>query len=273
MLEVLDVGSSGYYDWKRRQVTPSSRQLGDEQLAELIVEIHEFSMQTYGYRRIRAELARRGVSVNAKRVRRLMQLKGIQGHTPRLKRRVRQLEAIGVHAPDLVLRDWNPDAPNKLWVADITYIRTWQGWLYLAAIMDAHSRRIVGWSMQPHMRTELVQDALDMAITRRRPAAGLIHHTDHGSQYTALTFGAELRKHKIEASMGRVKTCYDNAAAESFFATLKKDLVNRYSWPTRHDAQTAIFDFIERWYNNQRLHSTLGYRTPVEFEQLTRHAS
>lgn len=273
MCEVLDVSSSGYYDWKRRTAQPSQRQVDDEQLAELVVEIHSFSMQTYGYRRIRAELARRGIDVNAKRVRRLMQLRDIEGHTPRLKRRVRQIGAVGVHAPDLVLRDWNPDQPNKLWVADITYIRTWQGWLYLAVIMDAHSRRIVGWSMQPHMRTELVQDALDMAVTRRRPAAGLVHHTDHGSQYTALTFGAELRKHKIEASMGRVKTCYDNAAAESFFATLKKDLVNRYSWPTRHDAQTAIFDFIERWYNNQRLHSTLGYVTPAEFELLTQAVS
>jgi putative transposase len=271
MCQVLGVSPSGYYDHLRRE--KSKRALEDERLTEMIVEVHEFSMQTYGYRRIRAELARRGVSVNAKRVRRLMRLRGIQGHTPRLKRRIRQIGAVGVHAPDLVLRDWNPTQPNKLWVADITYVRTWQGWLYLAAIMDAHSRRIVGWSMQPHMRAELVQDALDMAVTRRRPAAGLVHHTDHGSQYTALTFGAELRRLGIEPSMGRVRTCYDNAVAESFFATLKKDLVNRYSWPTRHDAQTAIFDFIERWYNNHRLHSTLGYLPPAEYEQLTQAVS
>lgn len=271
MCSVLGVSPSGYYDHRRRQ--PSARALRDDELRAMIVEVHEFSMQTYGYRRIRAELARRGVSVNAKHVRRLMRLAGIQGHTPRMKRRVHQITAVGVHAPDLVLRDWNPTQPNKLWVADITYIRTWQGWLYLAAIMDAHSRRVVGWSMQPHMRAELVQDALDMAVGRRRPAPGLVHHTDHGSQYTALTFGAELRRHGIEPSMGRVKTCYDNAVAESFFATLKKDLVNRYAWPTRHDAQTAIFDFIERWYNNLRLHSTLGYVSPAEFEQLTQAVS
>jgi len=176
MCEVLDVSPSGYYSWRRRE--PSARQLGDEQIADLIAEIHEFSLQTCGYRRIRAELARREVSVNAKRVRRLMRLCGIQGHTPRMKRRIHQITAVGVHAPVLVLRDWNPTQPDKLWVADITYIRTWQGWLY--------------------MRAELVQDALDMAVSRRRPADGLIHHTDHRSQYTALTFGAELRRHGIK---------------------------------------------------------------------------
>ncbi len=166
----------------------------------------------------------------AERVRRLMRLAGIQGHVPRLKRRISHVDVDGVHAPDLVRHDWNPSAPNTLWMADITYIRIWQGWLYLAVIMDVCSRRIVGWSMQSHMRTDLVQDALDMAIARRRPVAGRLHHTDHASQYAALTFGVELRKHKIEASMGRVRTCYDNAAAESFFATLKKDLINRYRW-------------------------------------------
>jgi transposase InsO family protein len=265
MCAVLGVSTSGFYDWLKRGVT--ARELDDQQLLEKIREIFEDSRQTYGYRRVRWQLARNGVSVNDKRVRRLMRQDGLEGRVPRLRRRVHQIAAEGVHAPDLVRRDWNPTEPNRLWVADITYIRTWQGWLYLAAIMDACSRRIVGWSMQPHMRSELVQDALDMAVARRRPAAGLVHHTDHGSQYTALTFGHELRKHGIEPSMGRVRTCYDNAVAESFFATLKKDLVNRYSWPTRHDAQVAIFEYIEVWYNTQRLHSTLGYKTPAEFEE------
>ena len=253
------------YDHLNRQ--PSAREVANEQLIDQITKIHADSEQTYGYRRVHAELAHLGVVVNRKRVQRLMRAEKLHGVTPRRKRRVYQLSAEGVHAPDLVRRDWNPDVPNKLWVADITYIRTWQGWLYLAVIMDACSRRIVGWSMQSHMRTELVQDALDMAVARRRPPAGLVHHTDHGSQYTALTFGHELRKHKIDPSMGRVKTCYDNAVAESFFATLKKEKTNRWSWPTRHDAQTAIFDYIERWYNLRRRHSTLDYATPAEYEE------
>lgn len=260
----MGLKKSTYYEWRSRG--PSDSELEDAYFANRLHDLWTASQKTYGYRRLKHQIAREGEYVNDKRVRRLMRIAGIEGRTPRLKRRVYQVSAEGVHAPDLVRRDWNPTTPNKLWVADITYIRTWQGWLYLAVIMDACSRRIVGWSMQSHMRTELVQDALDMAIARRRPAAGLVHHTDHGSQYTALTFGAELRKHKIEASMGRVRTCYDNAVAESFFATLKKDLVNRYSWPTRLDAQHAIFDFIERWYNNERLHSTLGYMSPAEYE-------
>ncbi len=136
-----------------------------------------------------------------------------------------------MHAPDLVLRDWNPTQPDRLWVADMTQIATWQGWLHLSVIMDAYSRRVVGWSLAQHMRTELVQDALDMAVSRRKPDAGLVHHTDHGSQYTALTFGHQLRKHGIEPSMGRVKTCYDNAVAESFFATLKKELITAAPGP------------------------------------------
>ncbi len=261
----MGISTTTYYEGRRRGL--SDAQLADAYAADHLYDAWTASAETYGYRRLKHQLAREGAHVNDKRVRRLMRLAGIQGHVPRLKRRISYVNAEGVHAPDLVRRDWNPIVPNTLWVADITYIRTWQGWLYLAVIMDACSRRIVGWSMQSHMRTELVQAALDMAIARRRPVAGLVHHTDHASQYTALTFGAELRKHKIEASMGRVRTCYDNAAAESFFATLKKDLINRYSWPTRPDAQHAIFDFIERWYNNERLHSTLGYLSPAEYEQ------
>jgi transposase InsO family protein len=178
-------------------------------LVEQIMQVFTDSRETYGYRRVTRQLAREGVAVNEKRVRRLMRLHGLEGRVRRLRRRLYLVQSEGVHAPDLVKRDWNPDLPNKLWVADITYIRTWQGWLYLAVIMDACSRKVVGWSMRPHMRSELVQDALDMAIIRRHPAAGLVHHTDHGSQYTALTFGHELRRHGIEPSMGRVKTCYD----------------------------------------------------------------
>lgn len=261
---MLGVTPQGYTEHFKR--APCKRHVEDRKLLTQIREIHEESMQTYGSLRIRAELAHRGVHVGRRRIARLMRLDGLQGVVKRRKRRIHQIHAEGVHAPDLVRRDWNPDQPNKLWVADITYIPTWQGWLYLAVIMDTYSRRIVGWSMQSHMRTELVQSALDMAVKRRRPDPGLVHHTDHGSQYTALAFGHELKKHKIDPSMGRVKTCYDNAVAESFFSTLKKELVSRWSWPTRQDAQIAIFDYIERWYNLKRRHSTLGYLTPAEYE-------
>ena len=268
MCSVLGVSASGYYDHLKRR--PSARDTSDSELLGQIQRVFFWSRETYGYRRVARQLARDGYHHNEKRVRRLMRQHGFEGRVRRLRRRVHQVSAEGVHAPDLVLRDWNPTRPDRLWVADMTYVSTWQGWLYLSVIMDAYSRRIVGWSLAQHMRTELVQSALDMAVARRRPEAGLVHHTDHGSQYTALTFGHQLRKHGIEPSMGRVKTCYDNAVAESFFATLKKDLVNRCSWPTRYDAQTAIVDFIEVWYNNQRIHSTLGYRSPSEFELMGR---
>jgi putative transposase len=265
LCSVLQVSPAGYYFWVQRGT--SKRDLENQALLLLIEEIYEESMQTYGVARVHAELRHRGFLISRKRVAGIMRNAGLQGLVKRRHRRVHQISAEGVHAPDLVRRDWNPDELNKLWVADITYIRTWQGWVYLAVIMDACSRRIVGWSMQSHMRTELVQEALDLAVARRNPGPGLVHHSDHGSQYTALTFGHELQKHGIDPSMGRVRTAYDNAVAESFFSTLKRELINRWSWPTRHDAQQAVFDWIEKWYNNKRRHSSLGYLTPAEFEE------
>ena len=170
-------------------------------------------------------------------------------------------------APDLVERQFRPPAPDRLWVADITQQRTGEGWLYLAVVLDAFSRRIVGWSMADHLRTELVLDALDMAITQRNPTPGLVHHSDHGCQYTSLAFGRRLRETGLVASMGTVGDALDNAVAESFFATLECELFDRHHWPTRQGLRTAVFDFIEIFYNRQRRHSTLDYHTPASYEQ------
>ena len=172
-------------------------------------------------------------------------------------------------APDLVRREWNPTAPNRLWVADITFIRTWEGWLYLAAVLDCHSRRCVGWSLREDLRSELVVDAVEMAIARRRPRPGLVHHSDHGSQYVSLAMGEHLREAGIDISMGAKGSALDNAVIESFFSTLKRELVNRYSWPTKADARVAVFEWIEVFYNRQRIHTTLGYATPDEYESLS----
>jgi len=172
-------------------------------------------------------------------------------------------------ADDLLERDFAAGAPNRCWVADITYLRTWEGWLYLVAVQDLYSRRIVGWSMADHMRTELVTDALQMALARRRPPPGLIWHSDQGSQFVALAFGQQARAAGIAQSMGSRGDCWDNAVAESFFATLKKELIHRRSWPTKGELRTELFDYIEVFYNRQRRHRTLGQRSPVEFETST----
>lgn len=171
-------------------------------------------------------------------------------------------------APDLVRRAWSPTEPNRLWVADITYVRTWEGWLYLAAVVDCYSRRVVGWSLQEHLRAELVVDAVKMAIARRRPEPGLVHHSDRGSQYVSLAMGEHLKEAGIDVSMGAKGSAYDNAVIESFFSTLKRELVNRYSWPTKADARVAIFEWVEAFYNRVRLHTTLGNYAPEEFENL-----
>ena len=166
-------------------------------------------------------------------------------------------------------REWNPTEPNRLWVADITYCRTWEGWLYLAAVLDCHSRKVVGWSLRSDLRAELVLDAVEMAIARRRPGPGLVHHSDHGSQYVSLAFGEQLKEAGIDVSMGSKGSALDNAVVESFFATLKRELVDRCSWPTKADARSAIFEWIEVFYNRQRIHTTLGNYAPQEFENLS----
>jgi putative transposase len=210
-----------------------------------------------------------GVRVSRKRVERLMRAAGISGLVRRKRGRT-TISVPGVRvADDLVERRFRPDAPDVLWIADVTYLRTWEGWLYLAAVQDAYSRRIVGWSMADHMRSELVVDALQMAVSRRRPAPGLIHHSDQGSQYVSLAFGQAARDAGIARSMGSKGDCYDNAVAESFFATLKKELVHRRSWPTRRELTSEVFEYLEAFYNRARRHSTLGYLSPVDYENRT----
>ena len=265
LARVLGVARAGYYAWSSRPASP--RTLADRALTEQIRQIHTHSRGTYGAPRVHAEL-RLGLEVHVgrKRVARLMRAAGLQGcHRRRLGGLTRR-DPQAAPAPDLVDRNFAPPAPNRLWVADITQQRTGEGWLYVAVVLDCFSRRIVGWSMAEHLRTELVLDALDMAIAQRQPGAGLIHHTDHGCQYTSLAFGRRLRAAGLVASMGTVGDALDNAVAESFFATLECELLDRYDWPTRQGLRTAVFDFIEIFYNRQRRHSTLACQTPLDYE-------
>jgi putative transposase len=268
LCRVLGVSRSGFYAWQTR--APSDRALSDAWLTERIREIHEGNRGVYGAPRVHAEL-RLGqeVRVGRERVERLMRAAGISGLVPRKRGRT-TIRVPGVRvADDLVERQFMPTAPNVLWVADITYLRSWEGWLYLVAVQDAFSRRIVGWSMADHMRSDLVVDALNMAIARRRPEAGLIDHSDQGSQFVSLAFGQACAKAGIARSMGSRGDCWDNAVAESFFATLKKELIRRQSWPTRAELRTAVFDYIEIFYNATRRHSTLGMLSPADYENST----
>ena len=266
LCRMLGVSRSGFHAWERRG--PSQRDLADAWLGERIGEIHRESRETYGARRVHAALRHRGVRVGRKRVERLMRLLGLSGLVPKRYRRT-TIRVPGVRvADDLVDRDFAASGPNQLWCADIKYVRTWQGWLYLGAVMDCYSRRIVGWSMRPDLEAELVVDALEMAVTRRRPKPGLVHHSDQGSQYVSLRFGECCREIGIHRSMGSKGDCFDNAVAESFFATLEKDLLRRRSYATRQEARTAVFDYIETFYNPIRLHSTLGYHSPIEYEKM-----
>jgi transposase InsO family protein len=266
--ELLGVSRSGYYDWLRRP--PSDRALTDARLLEQIKQIHGDRRGVYGARRVHAELRlAHGVRVGKKRVERLMRQAGLSGLVRR-RRGKTTIRVPGVRvADDLVARQFRPDRPDVLWVADITYLRTWEGWIYLAAIQDAYSRRIVGWAMADHMRAELVVDALQMALARRRPGPGLIHHSDQGSQFVSLAFGLAARDAGIAVSMGSRGDAYDNAVAESFFATFKKELVRRRSWPSRRELIGEVFEYIEAFYNPIRRHSTLGYLSPVDYENST----
>lgn len=263
--ELLEVSRSGYQKWLTRP--PSDRTLADAWLLEKIKEIHQTNRKVYGAPRIHAELRlEQGIHVSRKRVERLMRQAGLSGLVPKKRGRT-TIRVPGVRvADDLVGRQFRPEAPDVLWIADITYLRTWEGWLYLAAVQDAYSRRIVGWAMADHMRHELVVDALTMAISRRRPGPGLIHHSDQGGQYVSLGFGQACAKAGIARSMGSTGVCWDNAVAETFFATLKKELVHRRSWPTRRELIGEVFEYIEAFYNRQRRHSTLGYLSPVAYE-------
>ena len=267
LCSVLGVSRAGYYAWKDRPA--SARRRLDDELTSQIGEVHAESNGTYGWPRVHAELRHRGVRVSRKRVARLMRQAALSGMVRRRKGKT-TIRVPGVAtAPDLVRRDFAPRAPNRLWVADLTEIATWEGKLYLAVVIDCYSRRCVGWAMAEHMRAELVVEALEMAIWRRRPAVGLVHHSDRGGQYVSLIFGQTARDAGIAVSMGAKGCALDNAVCESFFATLKKELTRRRSWPTRRELESALFAWIEGWYNRRRLHSTLGYLSPADYENRT----
>jgi putative transposase len=253
---VLGVSPGGYYARLKRP--PSARACANAELSAQIAAIHRRSRATYGAPRVHVELAEQGIRVGIKRVARLMRAAGLRGVSRRnwIVTTVRNRQARP--APDLVERNFTATAPNRLWVADITYIPTWAGFLYLAVVLDVFSRRIVGWAMETYLRTELVLKALDMALGQRR-AAGVIHHSDQGSQYTSFAFGKRCAQAGVRPSMGSVGDCFDNAMCESFFATLECELLNRRSFKTQVEARLAVFDFIEGWYNPHRRHSALDY--------------
>ena len=266
LCRVLGVSRAGYYAWRHRP--PSARARADGEVTRRIHQIHAASRGTYGSPRVHAELCATGLPCGRRRVARLMRLAGLAGCQRRRRQpRTTFRDRRALPAPDLVQRAFRPVAPDRLWVADVTYVPTWEGWLYLAVVIDAWSRRVVGWAMADHLRTELVLAALDMALRRRRPAPGLVHHSDRGAQYTALAFGQRLRAAGLVASMGSVGDSYDNAVAESFFATLKVELLYRQPWPTHAAARSAIFEYTEAWYNRRRRHSTLGYLSPADYER------
>jgi putative transposase len=270
LCRVLKVSRSGYYDWKDRALSKRARE--DALLTEKIREIHERSRGIYGYPRVHAELRALGVRCSRKRVARLMRETGLQGCRRGRKKRTTRRDKDAIPAPDLVNRDFCATAPDRIWTADITHVHTQEGFLYLAFILDVYSRKVVGWSMATHLPTELVVDALEMALWRRNPDVGLIHHTDRGAQYTALSFGKRLEDAGIVASMGRTGSALDNAISEAFVASLKCELLHRHRFVSREAARTAVFDYVEGFYNRVRRHSSLGYLSPAEYEQPTMEA-
>jgi putative transposase len=266
MCRVLGVSSSGYYAWAKR--APSARAISDAALIERIGAIHAASHGTYGSPRVQAELAESGLRVSRKRIARLMKAASLAG-VSRRRFVTTTVRDGGRQAPDLVERAFQAEAPDRLWVADITYIPTWSGFLYLAIVLDVFSRRIVGWSMSLTLHADVVLAALNMALAIRKPKS-VIHHSDQGSQYTSIAFGARCREAGVRPSMGSVGDAYDNAMAESFFATLECELLERRRFKTQAEARMAVFAFIEGFYNPRRRHSALGYLSPVAFER--RHA-
>jgi len=270
LCRVLQVSHSGYYAWVKRP--PSARATRDALLMPQIIASHERSDSTYGSPRILGDLKDAHEYVGRKRVARLMRKAGIVGVSRRRFVVTTKRSAAESAAPDLVERNFTATARNELWVADITYVPTWAGFLFLAIVLDAFSRRIVGWAMATHLRAELVLDALEMALEQRRPDE-VVHHSDHGCQYTSLAFGKRCGEMGVKPSMGSVGDAYDNAMAESFFATLECELLNRRRFRTQVEARHAIFRFIEGWYNPHRRHSALGNRSPISYEKLITEAA
>jgi len=265
MCRVLHVSPAGFYAWQRRP--PSARTRQDARLRVQVAAFHRRSRQTYGSPRILRDLREAGQPVGRKRVARVMREAGLVGTPPRRFRRTTDSQHAHPIAPNHLQRQFAVAEPNRVWATDITYVRTWAGWLYLAVVLDLASRRVVGWALDTRLDRHLVLTALERALARRAPGPGLLHHSDRGSQYASADYQARLRAHGIVCSMSRRGDCWDNAVVESFFATLKRELLHREAWPTRETASAAIADYIEAWYNIHRRHSALGYVSPAVYER------
>ena len=264
MCRRLGISTSGYYASVERTESEHARR--DRQLAVKIRALHQASNGAYGSPRIYRDLKAEGEKVGRKRIARVMCENGLSGELPKRFQRTTDSNHKMAVADNIVARNFNPEAPNQIWAADLSYVRTWEGWLYLAVVVDLFSRRVVGWATADHMRTELVLEALQMAIDERHPGQGIIYHSDRGSQYASDASQQLLDEHGMLCSMSRKGDCWDNAVVESFFATLKKELIYRYSWPTRSRTSKAIGEYIDRFYNSRRRHSSLGYVSPMEYE-------
>jgi len=270
MAKALDVSTSGYYAWLRRP--ESSRKRENRRLALEIKVVHESSKQTYGSPRIHAELTANGISCSRNRVARLMKEQGIRAKSKRKFRVTTDSNHSLPAAPNLLNRNFSTDRPNQVWLTDITYIPTREGWLYLAAVLDMHSRRIVGWAMSNRLKRQLVMDALLMAIWQRKPDRGLLHHSDRGSQYCSQEYQNLMKRHGLVCSMSRKGDCWDNAPMESFFHTLKTELIHHRNYKTRQEAISDVFNYIGLFYNPKRRHSSIGYRSPADYELNTNAA-
>lgn len=265
MCRMLDVSRQGYYQWKNRG--PSQHDRDDLALKAKIKAIFEYHKKRYGVRRVHADLVRSGVRVAYKRVQRLMRDMGLVSVHPRPWRKTTIPAAMGSELPDLVGRQFTPGAPNQTWFGDITYVQTWDGWAYVASVVDGYSRKVIGWDVADHMRTELVSNALAMALEQRRPEDGVTFHADRGSQYTSEEFVAFCSERGVRNSVGRTGICYDNAVAESFWATLKKEFIHLHPFDTVARLRRETFEYIEGYYNTKRIRSALGYLTPTEYEE------
>jgi transposase InsO family protein len=261
----IGVSASGFYDWRSRPQTPTAARRA--RLAAVVGAAFAAGRGAYGYRRVHAQLVRWGEQASPELVRAVMRQLGLTACQPRPYKVTTRADAAATATPDLVGRDFTAAVPGTRLVGDITYLRTWEGWLYLATVIDCHSKRVVGWSMAEHMRTDLICDAITMAATNVEFASGAVFHSDRGSQYTSEQFRAHLVSHGLSPSIGRTGVCWDNALAESFHGALKNELVYRTAYPTRRHARADIAEYIEVFYNRQRLHSALGYRTPIEVHQ------
>jgi putative transposase len=271
--DMFEVSRAAYY--QRKKQVPSAREVSDTELVEKIRQVHTESDGTYGSPRVHRELLRRGATCGRRRVRQLMRRAGLEGRCEKRWRKTTiQDPAAQAEALDLIQRHFGPsEVLDARYVGDITYVATWEGWAYLATVVDLASRRVVGWALANHMRTELVSEALTMAFATRRPPAGAIFHSDRGCQYTSRDFRKLAADHGIFLSLGRKGTCWDNAVAESFFASIKRELINRQPWPTIAGLRRAVFDWIEGWYNTRRLHSSLDYLSPADYEARIRQSS